>query len=512
MQEEKEVEKKFNANAEIEIDLRRVVDAVLKKVWAVVLATLIAAGAAYGVSTQLITPMYKSKAMFYVNNQNISIGDSKLTMSTGDLSVSRGLVDTYLVVLNARSTIMEVIDYAGVDLSYAQVKGMISASAVNDTEIFEVVVTNADPVEADIIADAITYILPKKISSIIEGTSAKIVDTSIVAAAPSSPNVFKNTALGGILGMMASVGIIALMEIFNTTIRTEEDIESVSSYPILVGVPDMIAGGKSKGSYYADGRKRRKRRGSNDESDLIGGEVSFTASEAYKMLRTKIQFSFADEKNCYVIGLSSALAGEGKSVTAINLAYSLAQLGKKVLLIDCDMRKPTVCSKLKLKNAPGLSNYLTRQNQNENILQIYADKANHAEFDVIAAGNTPPNPVELISSSRMVAAIEKFREEYEYVILDLPPIGEVTDAMAASKHTDGILLVSRMNFGDRYMLGDAIEQFDFIGAKILGIVATCVSEDSKGYGYRYRKGYGYRRGYYRRYYGTKNRYYSDGNK
>ena len=180
-------EKVFNKNTEIEIDLRRIIDAVLKKVWVVILATLIAAGAAFGVSTQVITPMYQSKAMFYVNNQNISIGDSKLTMSTGDLSVSRGLVDTYLVVLNARSTIMDVIDYAGLDYSYAEVKGMISAAAVEDTEIFQVVVTNPDPVEADIIADAITYILPKKISSIIEGTSAKIVDSSIVAAAPSSP-------------------------------------------------------------------------------------------------------------------------------------------------------------------------------------------------------------------------------------------------------------------------------------------------------------------------------------
>ena len=505
------MENNFNKNTEIEIDLRRIVDAVLKKVWVVILATLIAAGAAYGVSTQFITPMYKSKAMFYVNNQNISIGDSKLTMSTGDLSVSRGLVDTYLVVLNARSTIMDVIDYAGLDYSYAEVKGMISAAAVNDTEIFEVVVTNADPVEADIIADAISYILPKKIANIIEGTSAKIVDSSIVAAAPSSPNVFNNTALGAILGMMAAAGLIALNEIFNTTIRSEEDIESVSKYPILVGVPDMIAGGKHKKSYYHDGNKKKKRRNANDESDLIGSEVSFTASEAYKMLRTKIQFSFADEKECYVVGLSSAMAGEGKSVTAINLAYTLAQLGKKVLLIDCDMRKPTVGTKLKIKNAPGLSNYLTRQNKDEKFIQSYFDGTNHVMFDVIAAGNTPPNPVELISSSRMVAAIDKFKKEYEYIILDLPPIGEVTDAMAASKHTDGILLVSRMNYGDRYMLGDAIAQFDFVEAKILGIVATCVTEESKGYGYRYRKGYGYHKGYYRRYYGYK-RYYDNGNK
>ena len=134
-------ENRINRNEEIEIDLRRVIEAVLKKIWLVVFVTLLAGALAFVVTKQFITPMYKSKAMFYVNNNNISIGDSKLTMSTGDLSVSRGLVETYLVVLEARSTLTDVIDYAGVDYSYGEIKGMISAAAVDETEVFEVIVT-----------------------------------------------------------------------------------------------------------------------------------------------------------------------------------------------------------------------------------------------------------------------------------------------------------------------------------------------------------------------------------
>ena len=492
-------EKRFERNEEIEIDLRRVFEAILKKIWLVVIVTVLAGAMAFVYTQQFVTPLYKSKAMFYVNNSNISLGDASLSVTTGDISASRNLVKTYIVVLNTRSTLMDVIDYAGVDYSYAQIKDMIAAAPVDETEVFEVVVTSPDPVEADKIADAITYILPKKITSIIEGTSAKIVDASIVAAAPSSPNTMRNTALGAILGMIAIMGFIALVEIFDTTIRTEEDIDMVSNYPILASVPDMAAGSKesSYGSYYntnAGKKKKKKHRSDKDESDFIGSNVSFTASEAYKMLRTKVQFSFADEKNCYVVGVSSALAGEGKSITAANLAYSMSQLNKRVLLVDCDMRKPSIFSKLGLNPAPGMSNYLTRQADYDKVLQKYTDEENRAVFNVITAGNNPPNPVELLSSNRMSKALEKFKAEYDYIILDLPPIGEVTDAMAASKHTDGMIIVSRMNYGNRNMLADALGEFDFVDAKILGIVATCTSEASKGYG----KGYG--RGYYRKYY------------
>ena len=505
-------EKRFERNEEIEIDLRRVFEAILKKIWLVVIVTVLAGAMAFVYTQQFVTPLYKSKAMFYVNNSNISLGDASLSVTTGDISASRNLVKTYIVVLNTRSTLMDVIDYAGVDYSYAQIKDMIAAAPVDETEVFEVVVTSSDPIEADKIADEITYILPKKITSIIEGTSAKIVDASIVAAAPSSPNTMRNTALGAILGMIAIMGFIALVEIFDTTIRTEEDIDMVSNYPILASVPDMAAGSKesSYSSYYNTNvckKKKKKHRSDKDESDFIGSNVSFTASEAYKMLRTKVQFSFADEKNCYVVGVSSALAGEGKSITAANLAYSMSQLNKRVLLVDCDMRKPSIFSKLGLNPAPGMSNYLTRQADYDKVLQKYTDEENRAVFNVITAGNNPPNPVELLSSNRMSKALEKFKAEYDYIILDLPPIGEVTDAMAASKHTDGMIIVSRMNYGNRNMLADALGEFDFVDAKILGIVATCTSEASKGYG----KGYG--RGYYRKYYKySRYRYYDTSKK
>ena len=492
---------------EIEIDIGRIFRAVMDRAWRVIITSVLCAAIAFGYTFYLVTPMYQSAAMFYVNNNSFSVGDAALSITSGDLVTSRGLVDSYIVILKTRETLNEVIDYAGVNLSYGQVSGMISAEAVNETEIFRVTVTNPDPQEAEEIANAIAYILPKRISNIIDGTSAKIVDSAVIPSGPSSPSYTKNTLVGFLLGFLVSVGLIALKEIFDTTVRSEEDIEQVCPHPVLSLVPDMLAGGKHKSRYYygyGEKKKKKKKKAAkaktqNQSEALIGGNISFVATEAYKRLRTKLQFSFADENGCRVIGLSSALSGEGKSLTAVNLAYSLAQLNKRVIILDCDMRRPTLAEKMGLNKKPGLSEYLTGQHEFKDVVQRYGQEGDEVTFHVISAGENPPNPVEMLSSLRMERILNSLRDNYDYILLDLPPVSEVTDAMAVAPKVDGMLLVVRQNYCDRILLSDTVQQFSFINAKILGVVFNCTSEHAgKYYGNGYYKRY-YRRRYYKRY-------------
>ena len=149
---------------------------------------------------------------------------------------------------------------------------------------------------------------------------------------------------------------------------------------------------------------------------VFGPGISFSASEAYKLLRTKLQFSFADESNCHIIGLSSAFSGEGKSLTAVNLAYTLSQLEKKVALVDCDMRRPTLADKMNIAKTPGLSSFLTGQSKLRELVQVVDLNGNGKVFHVITAGQNPPNPVELLSSKRMEQA------PVSYTHLTLPTI------------------------------------------------------------------------------------------
>lgn len=501
--------KVMEKNEELKIDLQQLFTALLRKIWMVVLASVVGALLALGVTQWFITPLYESTAMFYVNNGSLSVGGASLNLSSSDLSVSKSLVDSYIVILNTRETLNDVADYAEVDYTYSELKQMISAAAVNSTEIFQVVVTSPDPQEAEDIADAISYILPRRISKIVEGTSAEIVDHAVLPAKASSPNKVRNTELGFLLGLVLSVGAICLYEIFNTTIRSTDDVEQCCSYPVLAQVPDM--NGPSKGGYYRYGygtahsggsnegpRSRKKAQKKNvytsgSELSLIGNNLSFAASEAYKMLATKVQFSFADDQDSHVLCVSSALPGEGKSLSSINLAVSLSQLNKKVLLIDCDLRKPSIAKKFGIGLEPGLSNYLVRQKDINDVIRKLKLEGDIL-LDVITAGDIPPNPVELISSDRMSRLIDGLRKAYDVVVIDLPPVKEVSDAMVVSQMADGLILVARENYCDRVLLSSAVKQFEFINTKILGIILNCSREQEEGglkYGKRYGYGYGY---------------------
>lgn len=470
---------------EMEIDIQRLISAVWKKAWLIMLIAVLCAILTFVGTRYLITPMYQSSAMFYVNNSSLSVGDATFSIDSGDISAAKSLVDSYIVILRTRESLNDVIDYAGVDRTFTELKGMISAASVNSTEIFEVVVTSPDPQEAQRIADAIAYILPKRISSIIEGTSAKVVDAAVVAVKPSSPSYSLNTFVGFVVGFALSVLAILLREFFDISIRSEEDITMCGNAPVLAAVPDMSVA--SKGGYYRSyntGEKKKSGLGKKQIS-LIGGDINFAATEAYKLLRTKLQFSFTDDKASRVIGVSSALAGEGKSLSAINLAYSLSQLDKRVLLIDCDMRKPSISTKLPIMKTPGLSNYLSGQTAMEVLFQRCGITYDEEAFAVISAGRNPPNPVELLSSSKMAKMLNRLRESFDYIILDLPPVGEVSDALAVAKETDGILLVVRQNYGNRKAYMEAIRQFAFVGAKILGVVYNCTTDNAESYGKKY---------------------------
>lgn len=485
-------EKEIQRNEELEIDLQRLVNALLNKSLLIGIVAVVCAVLTFLGTYFFITPQYQSAAMFYVNNNSLSLGEASLSISSADISASRGLVKSYIVILNTRETLNDVIEYSGVDRTVGQVKNMITAESVDSTEIFRVVVTSPDPKEAQTIANAVAYILPKRISSIIEGTSAKIVDSAVVPSRPSSPSYTRNTVAGFAIGLVLAAAWVVLRALMDITIRSEEDITQNCKNPVLAAIPDMEVHSKG-GSYYGYGKKSAYDKTSGKpgkQVELVGGNISFAAAEAYKLLRTKLQFSFADEGDCRVIGVSSSLTGEGKSLTSVNLAYSASQLGKRVLLVDCDMRRPTLAEKLPIQKTPGLSDFLSGQIQADRLLQLCGIKADEDAFHAISAGSMPPNPMELLSSRRMQKMLEILRQRYDYIILDLPPVGEVGDALAVAKLTDGMLIVVRQNYCDRIALNSAIRQFEFVDAKILGLVINCTTEDGGRYG----------KPYYRKYY------------
>lgn len=217
----------------------------------------------------------------------------------------------------------------------------------------------------------------------------------------------------------------------------------------------------------------------------VGHGIDFASAEAYKLLRTNLSFSATDEDGGCVFGMTSTLAGEGKSLTSINLAISFAEMDKKVLIIEGDMRKPVFQKYFNAKVGKGLSHILSGQCKvQEAVFKL--EEFNDLRF--IAAGAIPPNPAELLSSKRMVQLLEVMREKFDIIILDLPPVTAVADATIASKYTDGMILVVRDNYVEKGELKESIRLLNIADAKILGMVYNVHDSGKKNY---YKKGYKY---------------------
>ena len=219
--------------------------------------------------------------------------------------------------------------------------------------------------------------------------------------------------------------------------------------------------------------------------------VPFAVVEAYKAIRTNLTFLLATSET-KVFGITSPEAGEGKSTTSVNMAIAFSQLGDKVVLIDADMRKSSIHKKLKIENNAGLSNVLAGFNNYSEVITHINDT-----FDVITAGQVPPNPSELLGSARFKELVETVGREYSYVIIDTPPMDVVTDALVIAPHTAGLVLVVKDHVTPTDAINRAIEAAKFANINILGAVMNAANPKS-GRGYGYRK-YGYRKYGYRKY-------------
>jgi capsular exopolysaccharide synthesis family protein len=238
---------------------------------------------------------------------------------------------------------------------------------------------------------------------------------------------------------------------------------------------------------------RRKHLASHADGEVkLCENLDFAATEAYKLLRANLLFTLPDTAGCRVVGVTSSVRGEGKSTTSINLAYALAATGKKVLLIDADLRLPSVAKKLKISATKGLSDVLLQPQTLGEALRAMRVSTN---WHILLAGSIPPNPSEMLGSAQMKRLVERLKENYDFIVLDLPPVNIVSDALAVAPLLDGMMVVVRRNFSTRRELNQCQTQLELSGVKVLGFVFSHVGGGGGSrYKYKYKsKRYGYER-------------------
>ncbi len=466
------------------MDIRKIIAMVLRKWPVIVITAFIGAVAMYVFSSVYVTPIYSAKATMIVNKSQYQASEQN-QMSYNDILMTQKLVKSYTIIMTSDTNLDLVKKELDTEMSIGAIRRSVKVSSVGETEVLQISVEHADPVLAQNIANALVKVSPATIIRVIKAGSAEVIDYALVPQSPVKPVVWQYGALGALIGLMLALAMIFLRDYFDNTFKTEDDIREVLDLPVITSLPEIM----------------------KDGNTVLTGETPFDYKEAFKVLRTKIQFSGIDGQ-MKKIAITSSGPFEGKTTVSINTALTLAETGKSVLLVDCDLRKPKVSKTLDIGQEPGLSNVLTQDSELELAIRNLED---FDTLDIIPCGVIPPNPAELLGSEQMGKFLDEIDSEYDYIIFDTPPIGLVADTAELSKFLDGVIWV--VSYG-RTIKESAIfakETLDSVSANIIGCVFNRVKADGYGTrGYYRRYGYGGRYGYkygYRRYgYGYGGRY------
>jgi capsular exopolysaccharide synthesis family protein len=439
-------------------------------------AALLFGGYAYATRSSV----YQAKLSFYAYSDPNYVSDTSVNITYSEVNQAKNLISSYTQILKSDTFLEALKEETGLNYSTSYLKSIISTSAVSDTAVFYVYVLDSNPVNAQKIANAIGELAPDMIVSLVKAGGVQVLDSAKLPTTPyKQTNVGFTAILGFLFGCVAAFVVFIIKGLLNTTIRRKYEIEDMFSIPILGDVPE-IEEDKTNGAINTDGKNPK----------FLSEDSSFAMNEAYNAIRTKLLYTGMDQK-CPIYGITSADSGEGKSLNSINLSISYSHLGKKVLLIDGDLRKSGVQRALKKNVRHGLSQYLGGINKD---FELYNYNEN---LDILFAGEIPPNPMELLSSDKCLHMLEQLQEEYDVIFIDFPPVGEVADALALANTVTSYILVVRENLTKFDKEESIIRSLEPLGADICGFIYNGIATDSREYKYNTKKygeeyGYGFR--------------------
>ena len=446
---------------------------VLRKYWVLIVALVLVGVAAASAYSLAKTPEYSSSAKVFVSTQS---SDNVSDLTQGN-TYSQQRVKTYVNLVSTPIVLQPVIAALELNITAGQLGGQVSAVATPDTTIIQITATSEDPVLAaelaNTTAESLTGVVAK-IESTDDGATSPVKLTRVqeanVPTTPGSPNVPLNLALGVLVGLALGIAFAVLRETLDTRIRNERDIAGLTEIPIMGGI--------------AFDPKAKQR------PLIVQADPKSPRAESFRSLRTNLQFlDVSDQPRSYVV--TSSIQSEGKSTTAANLAIALSDAGHRVIIIDADLRRPKLATYFDIEGAVGLSDVLIRRATLEDTMQPWGRGA----LTVLPAGAIPPNPSELLGSSVMQKLISGLEKQFDYVLIDAPPLLPVTDGALLARHTGGALVVVAAGRTHKNQLKGALEALVHVNASVAGLVMTMVptkGPDAYGYArYGYGAGYGY---------------------
>lgn len=396
-----------------------------------------------------ITPYYQTSTMLIVESRGVepAKGQDQIIAS----SVLQQHLQNYGHLARSRTIAKNVIKDLNLPLTEEKLIGMITVSQVNSTDLFTIQVNNVQAELAASIANSTAQELSKQVLE----DRVRIVDPAEVPASPVPESKRKNMLAAFLVGLVAACCLVFLQVYLDNTVKTSSDVKAYLGIPLL----GLIA------------KDPRGKKGSKEAlpAPITLEKTTSPISESYRSLRTNVEFASLNLVTRKVLITSSGLH-EGTSTTVANLAVSIAQAGKSVLVLDANLRHPSQHTLFGLENGQGLANTLVEAQDN----QPHIQKTAVPGVSVLTAGPSPANPAELIASERMQQLLQEVSGQYDHILLDTPPIGTVTEAAILAQQVDGVILVLASGEVNKESAQRALELLEHVHAKILGSVLNKV--------------------------------------
>lgn len=447
------------------MELRELI-ALLRKRWLSLVCFVILGLLVAGAYTLTLPKQYTASAQLFV-----STTQAEGTTAVNNAQFAAQRVKSYAEIVTSPEVLQPVISELNLPYTAQQLAGMVSASNPALTVLLDVTATDPMPLRAAAIANATAVELGRVIENLetpnaqaIAPIKVSLTDPAEPPGSPSSPRTRINLILGALVGLVIGLGWALIRKALDNTITSPLEIDKLTSAPTL-------------GAVLFD---------ANAKSQVLSALDSKSIdSEGYRTIRTNLQYINVDDP-IHAFVVTSAAPGDGKTTVACNLAIALAQSGKKVCLVEADLRRPRVSEYLQLNSGAGLTEVLAGQVTLDAALQVWGN----GMFQVLPPGAIPPNPSELLGSHQMAQIIGNLKREFDVVILDTPPLLAVSDAAVLASQADGAVVVVRHGKSSRDAVRNAVASLEQINAKILGTVLNAIPAKRGGaYGYGY--GYGY---------------------
>lgn len=433
------------------ISIREIVG-VLKAYWKMILVITLCATILSGfISFFVVKPQYDASTKIFIGKE----GEGEEAYDEGDIAMYQKLTKTYIEIIKTRDLIEKSLDKGDSGLTVNQVLGGLTVINVEDTQIIEIKFRYKDPVVAKEILESITEEIIEVSNNLVLNGSIRVVDHVRVPNTSVSPNKKMNVLLSFFLGIFISVAIAFLREYMDNTYKNAEQLEQDLETPVIGSIP-MRKGGKAN-------------------EYILETSASSMAMENYRALRTNIQYSSIDRKFKVLI-ITSSDHGEGKTTISGNLALCLAAEERKVILLDCDLRTPSIHKAFGLSNDIGLSDVVVEKAPISMAMQDFSNN-----LTILTSGKLPPNPADILGSNAMVEVLEKLKEDFDYLVIDTPPIQAFADAQILSTKADGTILVVRAEKTHKDLVYNTLNLIKKVNSKVIGIVINGLEVEKNNY-------------------------------